>query len=139
MNAPLSWKAIGLGVAVGIGGALLMSIVWRVFPFDASERPLWMVYVLSYAAGVLIDAATGATAGWLARVRGAAHGFFAGLIAGVISPFIGFAFILVETRGAAPIEWGGYFTQVAIGAAIGIVVAAVAGAIAARLAAKDAG
>ena len=135
----MNWRAIGIGVAVGVGASLALGVLFRAFPHDASERPLWIFLALSYVAGGLIDIAVGATAGWLARVRGAMHGLIAGAIATILSPLIGYASFWIEMRGAPPLGLLDFFAGMAISGVIGIAIAAAAGAVAARIAASRSG
>jgi hypothetical protein len=130
----MNWRAIGIAVAVGLGGSLLMNVLFRLFPFDAGERPMWVFFALSYGAGALLDIAVGATAGTLARVRGAVHGLVAGIIATVLAPVVGYAIFLVETRGAAPLGLIEFYAGIAVSGLIGIALAAAAGEVAVRVA-----
>ena len=133
----MNWKAIAIGVAVGLAGALLLGIAFRVFPFDATERPLWIFMAISYGAGALIDIAVGATAGAIARQRGAMHGLIAGAIATVLAPLVGFTMMWVETRGAPPIGFIEFYAGIAVNGLIGIALSTAAGAVAAPIAAKQ--
>jgi hypothetical protein len=131
----IDWRAVGIGAAVGIGGGLLLHLLFRVFPISVEEGRIWLVYVLNYGGGMLVDAACGATAGVLARRRGALHGLLAGAIAALLSPLIGFAMMWMETRGAPPIQVSAYLIAIATGALLGTAIATAAGAIGARAAA----
>ena len=139
----MNGRAIGIGAAVGIGGSMLLGVLFQLFPFDGEKHPLWAILAISYASGALVDIAAGATAGWLAARRGALHGLLAGLISGLVSPLLGFAMMWVRERGAVPIEFVPYLFAVSSGVALGVLVAAISGAIsgavAARIAAKQAG
>jgi hypothetical protein len=130
----VNWKAIGIGVGVGVGCSLLMGVLFRIFPFDASAHPLWIFMLLSYGAGALIDIATGATAGALARTRGALHGLLAGAIALLLSPLIGYAMMWVETRGEPPIDVLAYAFVILVRGLVGVALATAAGAVAAYIA-----
>jgi hypothetical protein len=138
MNGQLNWRAIGIAVAIGLAGSLVMGLLFRVFPFDASERPMWLFFVFSYGAGALLDIAVGGTAGALARVRGALHGLVAGAIATVLAPLIGFAMMWVETGGEVPLGLVEFYAGIAISGVVGIALATAAGAVATRIAAKHA-
>ena len=138
MAEPIDWRAVGIGAAVGIGGSLLLNVMYRVFPIDVERHGLWLVYALSYGGGALIDAACGATAGALARRRGALHGLLAGGITALVAPLVGFIMMWVETRGLPPIELLPYLVALATGALIGIAIATAAGFVAARIAAASA-
>jgi hypothetical protein len=134
MAERIEGRAVGIGVAVGLAGTLLLGMAFRLMPFDVERHGLWLIYAFSYGAGALIDIACGATAGALARRRGALHGALAGLIANLLSPLIGYATMLVQGRGTAPIEFGSYVLAIAGSSLIGVVLATIAGAIAARIA-----
>lgn len=129
----MNWRAIGVAVAVGLGGSLLVGMVFRLFPFDASERPMWLFLALSYGAGAVLDIAVGAIAGALARVRGALHGLVAGSIATLLSPLIGFAVLWVETRGEVPLGLLQFYAGIAVSGVVGIALSTMAGAIAVRM------
>lgn len=131
----MNWRAIGIGVAIGLGGTLLLGVLFRLLPWEAGEH-LWMFMALSYVAGALIDIAAGATAGALARTRGALHGFVTGVIATLVSPLLGYARFWVETRGEAPLGLLQFYAGIAVSGVIGIALATAAGAVAARIAAK---
>jgi hypothetical protein len=129
----VNWRAIGIGVAIGLGGSLVLGVMFRMFPLEADGR-LWIFLTLSYLAGGVIDIATGATAGALARTRGAVHGLVAGVIATLVSPLLGYAMFWVETRGEAPLGLLEFYAGIAISGLIGIALATAAGAVAARIA-----
>ena len=131
----MNWRAIGIGVAVGLGGSLVLGVLFRMLPWEAGER-LWIFMALSYVAGGLVDIATGAVAGALARTRGAMHGFVAGTIATVVSPLLGYAMFWVETRGEAQLGLLQFYAGIAVSGLIGIALATAAGAVAAQLATK---
>jgi hypothetical protein len=97
-----------------------------------------VIYVFSYGAGALVDIACGATAGALARRRGALHGMLAGLIAALVSPLLGYATMWVQGRGTAPIDFASYLLAIAGSSLVGVVLAALAGLVAARIAAGPA-
>lgn len=134
----IDWPAVGIGAAVGLAGTLLLSMVFRLLPFDVERHGLWAIYVFSYGAGALIDIACGATAGALARQRGALHGMLAGLIAALVSPLLGYATMWVHGRGMAPIGFASYLLAIAGSSLVGVVLAALSGLIAARIAAASA-
>lgn len=133
----LNWRAIGVGVSVGIGGSLLLNVLFHLFPFDGEKHPIWAILAISYAAGALIDIAVGATTGWLARRRGASHGFVAGLITSLISPLLGYLMVLMRERGEVPFALIPYLYALLPGTVVGMVLATIAGAIAAHFAVKQ--
>ena len=49
----MNWRAIGIGVAVGLGGSLVLGVLFRMLPWEAGER-LWIFMALSYVAGGLV-------------------------------------------------------------------------------------
>lgn len=130
----VDWRAVGIGAAVGIGGGLVLGVLIRLVPFDFERYGMWTYQLLTYGAGGLIDLACGATAGALARPRGALHGFLAGTIASLVSPLLGLVMFFVTTRFAAPLDVLPWLLAVATGVVLGIVLATLAGAIAARIA-----
>ena len=132
----MNWRAIGIGVAVGIGGSLALNVLFHLFPFDGEKHPMWAILAISYGTGALLDIAVGATAGWLAAQRGAVHGLLAGMIVSLVTPLIGFALMWVRERGHVPIELLPYLFAVAWGALLGIALSTIAGTVAAPLAAK---
>lgn len=134
----LSWRAIGIGAAVGIGGSMLLGLLFQLFPFDGEKHPVWAIVAISYASGALVDIAAGATSGWLAARRGALHGLLAGLAVGLLSPLLGFAMMWVRERGQVPIGFVTYLQGMVPGAALGVFLATLAGALAARLARRQA-
>lgn len=133
----LNWRAIGIGVAVGIGGSLLLNVLFHLFPFDGEKHPMWAILAVSYGAAALIDIAVGASTGWLAGRRGAMHGFLAGLIVSLISPFLGYLVVLVRERGEVPFELIPYLYALLPGTVMGMVLATIAGAIAAHFVVKQ--
>jgi hypothetical protein len=134
----MNWRAIGIAVMVGLGGSLILGVLWRVFPPSTEHVPLWAIMALSYGLGAILDLATGAVAGALARVRGALHGLTAGAITSVLSPLIGLTMMLVEGRGTLPVPLLDYALAIAGSTLVGIVLATIAGAIAAPIAARHA-
>jgi hypothetical protein len=133
------WRAVGIGVAVGLAGTLLLGMVFRLMQFDVERHGPWLIHVFSYGAGAVVDIACGATAGALARRRGALHGVLAGLGASLASPVVGYVTMLVQGHGTAPIELDAYLLAIAFSSGVGIVLATVAGAIAAPIAARARG
>lgn len=129
----MNWRAIGIGVAIGLGGSLVLGVMFGLLPWEAGEH-LWMFMALSYVAGGLLDIAAGATAGALARTRGALHGSVTGVIATLVSPLLGYARFWIETRGVAPLGLLAFYAGIAISGLIGIALATAAGAVAARIA-----
>jgi hypothetical protein len=123
----MDWRAIGIGVAVGIGGALVLNVLFGLFPLDAEKHPMWAILAISYGTGALLDIAVGATSGWLAARRGALHGLLAGLIVSLITPFMGFAIMWVRERGNVPIDLLSYLLAVGGSALFGIALATGAG------------
>ena len=138
MNAPanpLNLRAVWTGAAVGIGASLAMSLLWVLFPTQNVAANIGVVLIVSHAVGALIDIGTGFVAGWIARARGAMHGFFAGLIANIVSLSIGYVITLVRTDyGRSVDQVVGYLVAMLPWQVIGIVLAAIAGAIAVRVA-----
>ena len=134
----MNWRAIGIGVAVGIGGSLVLNVLFHLFPFDGEKHPMWAILAISYGTGALLDIAVGATAGWLAAQRGAIHGLLAGVIVSLVTPLIGFALMWARERGHVPIELLPYLLAVAWGALLGVALSTIAGAIAAPIAARQA-
>lgn len=128
----MNWRAVGIGAAVGVGGTLVLGVLFRLFPWEVGDR-LWLFLALGYLTGGIVDIATGATAGALARRRGALHGLVAGTIATLLSPLIGYALFWVQTRGAAPLGLLDFFAGVAVSGVLGIALSTAAGAIAARV------
>ena len=136
MAERIDWRAVGIGVAVGLAGTLLLGMAFRLIQFDVERHGLWVIYAFSYGMGALVDIACGATAGALARRRGALHGLLAGLVAAFVSPLLGYVTMWVQGRGTAPVEFGPYLLAIAGGSLIGVVLATIAGAVAARIAAR---
>ena len=138
MNAPasaLNLRAVWLGAAVGIGASVVMSLLWVLFPTQNLAEHIGLVLIVSHSIGALIDIATGFTAGWLARQRGAMHGFFAGLIANIVSLAIGYSITLVRTDyGRTVEEVVSYLVSMLPWQIVGVVLATIAGAIAVRVA-----
>jgi hypothetical protein len=134
----MNWRAIGIAVMVGLGGSLILGVLWRVFPLSTEHVPLWAIMAMSYGLGAILDLATGAVAGALARVRGALHGLTAGAITSVLSPLIGLTMMLVEGRGTLPVPLLDYALAIAGSTVVGIVLATIAGAIAAPIASRHA-
>ena len=131
----MNQRAIFIGAAVGIGVSLAMSLMWVLFPTENVAANLGIVLIVSHVIGALVDIATGATAGWLARSRGAMHGLFAGLIANIVSLAIGYAITLVRTDyGRTVDEVIQYLIAMLPWQVVGIALATIAGAIAVRLA-----
>jgi hypothetical protein len=128
-------RAIFIGAAVGIGASLAMSLMWVLLPAENVAANLGIVLMASHVIGALIDIATGATAGWLARTRGSMHGLFAGLLANIVSLAIGYAITLVRTDYGRTVEQVmAYLVAMLPWQIVGIALATIAGAIAVRLA-----
>jgi hypothetical protein len=139
MNAPpgLDFRAIGIGAAAGIGASLVMSVMWMLFPMNAMAGHFGIVMLASYLIGALIDIATGAIAGWLARRRGSLHGLFAGLIANIVSMGVGYALTLLRTDYGRSVEQViAYLVAVVPWQIVGVALATIAGTIAVRLQAR---
>lgn len=141
MNTPvrpgLDLPAIGVGAAVGIGASIAMSVLWAVFPQEKIVEHVGVVVLASHLIGALIDIATGATAGWLARQRGSLHGLFAGLIANIVSLGVGYAMTVLRTDyGRTVEEVLAYLAQLVPWQIVGVALSTIAGAIAVRFAAR---
>ena len=136
----MNWQAIGIGAAVGI----VIGLVWNlaVTALMGSDPAAWSwLHWIGYLVGILGDIAVGATAGWLAARRGAAHGALADTAAIVGSFVVGAVLQLARHHGLEYLghseywlgtdTYPGYLVQVLPGIAI----AALAGWPAALLAA----
>jgi hypothetical protein len=138
MNAPaagLDLRAIGIGAATGIGASVVMSLLWVLLPTQNMAAHIGIVLIVSHVIGAVIDIATGFVAGWLARQRGAVHGFFAGLIANIVSLAIGYGITLVRTDyGRTVDQVFAYLVSMLPWQIVGVVLATIAGALAVRLA-----
>lgn len=132
----LDWRAIGIAIAVGLGGSLLLGTLFQALPYDGVSIPLGLYLGLSYGSALLVDLATGATAGAIARRRGLAHALVAVLVCSVVSPLLGLAMTLVRNRPLPDIGLLDYLGAIAGSTVAGIVIACVAGAVAARMAAR---
>jgi hypothetical protein len=130
-------RALMLGVLVGLGGTLLLGLLFTVFPLDANERPMWAILLLSYAAGALVDVATGATAGWIARQRGALHGLLVGVIANLLSPVLGYGMMWLRIGREHPLDIVEYAFAILPGSVMGVLLAMLAGMVAATIARRQ--
>lgn len=131
----MNQRAIFTGAAVGIGASLAMSLIWGLFPVADATAYIGLILIVSHLVGAVIDIATGAVAGWLARVRGSMHGLFAGLIANIVALGIGYAITLVRTDYGRTVEQViEYLLAMLPWQIIGVALATIAGAIAVRLA-----
>ena len=129
----LDMRAIGIGAAVGIGASVVMSTLWILFPMQNAAEHIGIILIVSHLIGAIIDIATGAVAGWLARARGSIHGLFAGLIANIVSLGIGYAITLVRTDYGRTVEQViAYLASMLPWQVVGIALATLAGAIAVR-------
>jgi hypothetical protein len=135
---PVNWKAVAIGVGVSVGGFLVLTMFHRLFPFDHATRPLWAMMALGYGLSAVVDIASGAAAGWVARARGALHGLVTGVIANLLSPLLSYVVMFVQGRGEVPIDFATYLAAIALPLLAGIVLATIAGAVAARISARSA-
>lgn len=135
----LDMTAIGAGAALGIVLSLATSVLWALIPPEKMVTYLSIVMAASYGLGALIDGATGACAGWMAKQRGSLHGMFAGLIANVVSLGVGYAITLVRTDyGRSVEEVIQYLASLLPWQIVGVALASLAGGVAASFARRQA-
>jgi hypothetical protein len=128
----MNWQAIGIGAAVGV----VLGLAWQtgVQALVTQDPSAWdWLKWISYAFNIFVDLAVGATAGWIAAQRGAAHGALAD-IASIVAGFaIGVVMQLARKQGFEYLGHAEYWTSWVVMVVPGIALAAFAGWAAALL------
>lgn len=128
MNAPLQWRAIGIGAALSIAVSVAMlasgSVLGPLIDAAGVAVVSWTMRLL----GLCADAAAGFVAGRIAGRDGARHGLWAGAIAAVV----GFAISLPGLLGSGYVPDGGWWLQVVAWSLGGVALAFVCGALGAQ-------
>ena len=127
-------RAIALGagatLAIGLSSTFLVQSV--LVGDTAPDVELWRL--LSTVVGLVADAIGGATAGYIARRRGALHGVLASVLAGIGGLLV--TAVMLGRQGHFEMLGNvAFVTQWLLWTAIGAGLAAIAGAFAARVAA----
>jgi hypothetical protein len=131
----MNWQAIGIGAAVGV----VLGLAWQtgVQALVTADPSVWeWLKWIAYAFNLFLDLAVGATAGWIAARRGAAHGALANIASIVVGFAIGMVMQLARKQGFEYLGHAEYWTSWAMMVLPGIAFAALAGWAAALLSAS---
>ncbi len=130
----MNWRAIGIGVAVNILVWFGVVALSTVLVHDSAERALSLWRWLGPTLSSIGDIAAGATAGWIAGRRGAAHGALA-VALGSVATFIG-GIVLAFVRMGGQMEYlaqPSYWISLLGFVLLGVVLGTIAGAAAVAL------
>ncbi|HQX25410.1 MAG TPA: hypothetical protein PLI00_11665 [Pseudomonadota bacterium] len=129
----MDWRAIGIAIVVNLMFWVVGVATTFVIPLEAGGMGLTIYLWFSRVLALASDVATGATAGWLARRRGGAHGAIADAIGG-LATLVGSVAIGYARMGEAGfMATTGYWLTTLSWMLFGVGVAAIAGAIAVGL------